>query len=104
MSSMGHLGSVKNFHLVTTILGFPGGSEVKNLPAMQELWERRVRSLGWEDPLNKKMATHSNILAWRTPWIEELGGLLYLGGLGVHGVAKSWTRLKRLSMHVRQPL
>ena len=50
------------------------------------------------------MATHSNILAWRTPWIEELGGLLYLGGLGVHGVAKSWTRLKRLSMHVQQPL
>ena len=46
MSSMGHLGSVKNFHLVTTILGFPGGSEVKNLPAIQELWERQVRSLG----------------------------------------------------------
>ena len=79
MSSMGHLGSVKNFHLVTTILGFPGGSEVKNLPAMQELWERQVRSLGWEDPLNKKMATHSSILAWRTPWIEEIGGLQSMG-------------------------
>ena len=86
MSSMGHLGSVKNFHLVTTILGFPGGSEVKNLPAMQELWERRVRSLGWEDPLNKKMATHSNILAWRTPWIEELGGLQSMeSGLKMEG-------------------
>ena len=41
-------------------LGFPGGSEVKNLPAMQEVW---VQSLGQEDPLEKEMATHSNILA-----------------------------------------
>ena len=38
---------------------------VKNLPAMQETW---VRSLGWEDPLEKGQATHSSILAWRTPW------------------------------------
>ena len=38
---------------------------VKNLPAMQETW---VRSLGWEDPLEKKKATHSSILAWRIPW------------------------------------
>ena len=38
---------------------------IKNLPAMQETW---VRSLGWEDPLEKGMATHSNILAWRIPW------------------------------------
>ena len=42
----------------------------KNLPAMQETW---VRFLGWEDPLEKKMATHSSILAWRIPWIEESG-------------------------------
>ena len=41
---------------------------VKNLPAMQETW---VRSLGWEDPLEKGMATHSSILAWRIPWTEE---------------------------------
>ena len=41
---------------------------VKNLPAVQETW---VRSLGWEDPLEKRMATHSNILAWRIPWTEE---------------------------------
>ena len=40
---------------------------VKNLPAMQETW---VRSLGWEDPLEKGMATHSSILAWRIPWTE----------------------------------
>ena len=45
---------------------------VKNLPAMQETW---VRSLGQEDPLKKGMATHSSILAWRIPWIEEPGGL-----------------------------
>ena len=45
---------------------------VKNLPAMQETW---VRPLGWEDPLEKEMATHSNILAWRIPWTEEPGGL-----------------------------
>ena len=45
---------------------------VKNLPAMQEIW---VRSLGWEDPLEEEMATHSSILAWRVPWTEEPGGL-----------------------------
>ena len=45
---------------------------VKNLPAMQET---QVWSLGWEDPLEKRMASHSNILAWRTPWTEEPGRL-----------------------------
>ena len=45
---------------------------VKNLPAVQESW---VRSLGWEDPLEKGMATHSSILAWRNPWTEEPGEL-----------------------------
>ena len=44
---------------------------VKRLPAM---WETRVRSLGWEDPLEKEMATHCSILAWKIPWTEELGG------------------------------
>ena len=43
---------------------------VKNLPTMQDTW---VRSLGWEDPLEKKMATHSSILAWRISWTEEPG-------------------------------
>ena len=51
--------------------GFPGGSVVKNLPAVQETW---VRSLGWEDPLEKEMATHSSILPWRISWTEEPGG------------------------------
>ena len=49
---------------------------LKHLPAMWEAW---VRSLGWEDPLEKEMATHSSILAWRIPWTEELGGLQSTG-------------------------
>ena len=44
---------------------------VKNLPVMQETW---VQSLGWEDPLEKGMATHSTTLAWRIPWTEDLMG------------------------------
>ena len=52
--------------------GFPGGSAVKNPPAMQET---RVQSLGQDDPLEEGMATHSSILAWRTPWTEEPGRL-----------------------------
>ena len=51
---------------------------VKNLPAMQET---RVQFLGWEDLLEKGMATHSNILAWRIPWTEEPGGLHTVRGL-----------------------
>ena len=49
---------------------------VKNLPAMQETW---VQSLGWEDALEKGMATHSGILAWRIPWTEEPGVLQSMG-------------------------
>ena len=56
---------------------------VKNLPA---IWETQVRSLGQEDPLEKEMATHSSILAWRIPWTVEPGGLQSLG------VTKSQTR------------
>ena len=48
---------------------------VKNLPAMQELPETQVQFLGWEDPLEEGMATHSNVLAWRIAWTEEPGGL-----------------------------
>ena len=47
----------------------------KNLPAMQEMQEMRVPSLGWEDPLEEGIATHSSILAWRIPWTEGFGGL-----------------------------
>ena len=49
---------------------------VKNLPAVQETW---VRFLGQEDPLEKAMATHSSILAWRIPWTEEPDGLQSMG-------------------------
>ena len=49
---------------------------VKCLPTMQETW---VRSLGWEDPLKKEMATHSSILAWKIPWMEERGRLQSMG-------------------------
>ena len=48
---------------------------VKNLPAMQETQETWVQFLGWEDPLEKEMTTHSSILAWDTPWTEEPGDL-----------------------------
>ena len=49
---------------------------LKHLPAMWETW---ISSLGREDPLEKEMATHSSILAWRIPWMEELGGLQSMG-------------------------
>ena len=48
---------------------------VKNLPAIQKTQETWVRSLDWEDPLEKGMATHSSVLTWRIPWTEELGRL-----------------------------
>ena len=54
---------------------FPGGSAIKNLPAMQEPQETQVQSLGQEDPLEKEMTTRSSILAWRSPRTEEPGGL-----------------------------
>ena len=54
------------------ILGFPVAQTVKNLPAIWETW---VQYLGWEDSLEKGIATHSSILAWRIPWTDEPGGL-----------------------------
>ena len=68
---------------------------IKNLPAVQETW---VGSLSQEDPLEKGMATHSSVLAWRIPWTEEPGGLEIPMDRGawwaiVHGVEKSQTRL-----------
>ena len=50
-----------------SLIGFPSGSVVKNLPAMQETQETWVRSLGWEDPLEQELATYSSILAWKIP-------------------------------------
>ena len=56
--------------------GFLVAQTVKNLPAVQET---QVRSLGWDDPLKKGMATQSSILAWRSPWTGEPGGLQSMG-------------------------
>ena len=51
----------------------------QRLKCLPEMQETLVRSLGWEDPLEKEMATHSSILAWRIPWTEEPGGLQSMG-------------------------
>ena len=59
---------------------------VKNLPAMQEIQEMQVQSLGWEDPLEEEMTAHSSILAWRIPWTEEPDRLQSTG-------PQSWTWL-----------
>ena len=55
-----------------------GAQTLKDLPAMQQTW---VRSLGWEDPLEKEMAIHSSTLGWRIPWTEEPGTLSSLHGI-----------------------
>ena len=62
----------------------PAKKKKKNPPAMQEIL---VQSLGGEDPLEKEMSTHSNILAWRIPWMEEPGRLQSIG------LQESWTWL-----------
>ena len=75
-------------HTLDTYLDSLVAQMVENQPAMQETW---VRSLGQENPLEKEMATHSSILAWRIPWTEE--------PVGLHGVAKSWTQLSNFHFH-----
>ena len=72
------------------VLGFPSGSVVKHPPAMRDSW---VQSLGQEDPLEKEMAMHSRILAWRIPWTEEPGGLLL-----THGVREELDMTERLTL------
>ena len=57
-------------------MAFPVAQTVKNLPAMQET---QVRSLGWEDPLEKEMTICSSIIAWRIPWTEDPGRLQSMG-------------------------
>ena len=77
-SWFGERASIKHLCWISTFnQGSPFEAQlVKNLPTMQET---RVRSLGQEDPLEKEMATHSSILAWRLPWTEEPGGLQSMG-------------------------
>ena len=60
------------------LMGLPGGLLVKNLLAMQEM---QVRSVSWEDPLEKEMATCSSFLVWEIPWTEEPGGLYIVYGV-----------------------
>ena len=62
--------------LYMLLWGFSGAQTVKRLSAMWEAW---VQSLGWEDPLEKEMATCSSILAWKNLWTEEPGGLHSMG-------------------------
>ena len=76
--------------LISLHMGFPGGSVVKNLPTMQEMQETRVLSLGWENPLEEGMVTHSNILAWGILWTEDPGGLQSKGS---QRVGHSWSNL-----------
>ena len=80
----------------TPWIGFPGGSDGKNpnLPAMHETW---VRPLGWEDPLEEGMATHSSILAWRIPWTEEPGGLQ---SMGWQRVRQDWETRHRHTLNI----
>ena len=64
---------------LSSFLGFPGGSVVKDPPAVQKTQETWVQSLGREDPLEEKMTTHSSVLAWNTSWKEKPGGLQSMG-------------------------
>ena len=73
---MGSLKPLMNNSYRLICLSLFVAQSVKNLPAVQET---RVGSLGWEDPLEKEMATHSSILAWKISWTEEPGGLQSMG-------------------------
>ena len=80
----------KDFRVTLFISFCLSGSVIKNLPAKQETQETWVQSLGQEDPVQKEMATHSNIPAWEIPWTEEPGGLSSKG-------LQSRTQFKRLN-------
>ena len=82
--------------LLLTQRGFPGGSVLKNLPAIQELQEMWVWSLGREDPLEEGMATYPNMLAWRILWTEEPGGLQSMGS---QRVRHDWSNLAHTLTH-----
>ena len=69
----------QNIINATAFRGFPSGSVVKNLPAMQEPREAQIWSLSWDNLLEEGMAAHSSMLAWRIPWTEEHGGLQSTG-------------------------
>ena len=88
----------KNIDVYSICMGFPGGSAVKNPPAMQEtMQETQVWSLGREDPLEEDMATHSSILALRIPTDRGASHAIF------HTIAKSQTWLKWLGTHIQDP-
>ena len=86
------LKQMKMYQIMKTFGASLIAQSVKNPPAMQQT---QVQSLGWEDPLEKEMASHSSILAWRIPWIEEPGGLQSTG-------LQEWDTTERLNHHRHQ--
>ena len=80
---------------LTLVICLPVAQLVKILPAMQETW---VQSVGWEDPLEKGMATHSSFLTWRITWTEESGGLQ---SMGLQTVKYYWTTNSFTSLYRR---
>ena len=75
--------AIFNLRVSQGLTGFPGCSDAKESAAVQKT---QVQSLGWEDPLEKEMATHSSILAWEIPWTEQPGWLQSVGS------QKNWTQ------------
>ena len=71
--------------------------QVKNLPAVQEVQETWAWSVGWEDPLEKGMAIHYSVLAWKIPWTEEAGRLQ---SKGLQGVRHNWVTKHSLSTYL----
>ena len=80
----------------TLVRGFPSGSAVKNLPAMQKTW---VQSLGRENPLEEGIATHSSILAWKIPWAEEPGRLQSMGS---YRAGHDWAHILVMTLSSRR--
>ena len=78
---------LNHVYLCHSILWIAGGSVIKNLPTVQEVQERWVLSLGWEDSLEEEMATHSSILAGKIPWTEEN---VTLQSMGLQRVGRDW--------------
>ena len=88
--------------LVISQSGFPGSTVGENPPANQE---KRVQSLGWDNPLKKEMATNSRIFAWKIPWTEETGGLQSVGSQrSGTSLMRTHARKRPRKVWARQPL